>query len=415
MKFHPPANENYAATVVRIRSVNELANCDNVIGVPLIGHHAVTSRDVSIGDLYILFTTETQLSEEYTRKNNLHRHSDRNDDGSKKGYLEDNRRIRAQKFRGHTSNALLMPLVSLGYTGVKLEELSEGDTFDTLGDHEICKKYVVKTKESRPGAFQPPKITRVDEKFFPQHFDTSNYFRNIAKLNPWDSVTVTQKLHGTSIRVGHTLVKRKLKWIEKAAKRFGVKVVETEYDYVFGSRKVIKDPNNPDQNHFYDFDLWTHHGKTLEGLLPRGYIVYGELIGYVMGRTPIQTGYTYSLPEGECRFYIYRVTHLNPDGVVVDLTWDQVVEFCDTLGLATVPELWRGYLSDFDPYQYLDINLYGNYFNAIDAGPSVVDEGVCIRREGLTPLILKAKSPLFLEHETKLLDKDAVDIESEDG
>jgi hypothetical protein len=46
----------------------------------------------------------------------------------------------------------------------------------------------------------------------------------------------------------------------------------------------------------------------------------------------------------------------------------------------------------------------------------MVDEGVCLRTEaGLTPFVVKAKSPEFLRHETKMLDKGALDIEAEEG
>lgn len=41
-----------------------------------------------------------------------------------------------------------------------------------------------------------------------------------------------------------------------------------------------------------------------------------------------------------------------------------------------------------------------------------VDEGVCLRQDGLVPTILKAKSPKFFEYETKLLDSGEVDTES---
>jgi hypothetical protein len=41
----------------------------------------------------------------------------------------------------------------------------------------------------------------------------------------------------------------------------------------------------------------------------------------------------------------------------------------------------------------------------------LVDEGVCVRWDGLQPLILKAKSPVFLGHETKLLDRGETNLE----
>jgi hypothetical protein len=46
------------------------------------------------------------------------------------------------------------------------------------------------------------------------------------------------------------------------------------------------------------------------------------------------------------------------------------------------------------------------------SSPKTVDEGVCLRQEGVVPLILKAKSGVFLAHETKLLDKGESDMES---
>lgn len=45
----------------------------------------------------------------------------------------------------------------------------------------------------------------------------------------------------------------------------------------------------------------------------------------------------------------------------------------------------------------------------------MVDEGVCLRVEGITPLVVKAKSPLFLQHETKMLDQGVTDTEAEEA
>ena len=242
MKLQPPENVNYAATVVTIRQIIPLENCDNVVATPLLGYQAIVGKDTKVGDIGIVFTAETQLSEEFARRNNLHRHGNLNEDESAKGYLEDNRRVKALKFRGHRSDALFMPLESLDYVhGFITEVLKEGDTFDKLDDHEICRKYVRPTKGYGPGAIQAPKPTRIDKKFLPEHFDTENYFRNSHKLSANDSVIITQKLHGTSVRIGHTLVSRKLSLWERVAKKFGAKIQEFEYAYVFGSRKVINE------------------------------------------------------------------------------------------------------------------------------------------------------------------------------
>ncbi len=412
MKLTPPANENYAATIIEVRNVLDLPNSDRIVGVPMFGFQAITGKDIKVGDLRVLFTAETQLSLQYTSVNNLHRHSDRNADPDVVGYLEDTRRVKALRLRGNVSNALLMPLSSLAFTGVDITQLKAGDTFDTLNGVEICRKYQI----HRPGmrgqtAKQTPKsLQRVDELMFPKHFDTASYFRNADKIAMLDRVTVTQKLHGTSIRIGHVIVKRKLSWLDRVAKKLGVKVQETEYDYVYGSRNVVKDPENPFvKGDFYSTDIYSEVGKRLRGLIPKGYMIFGELVGWV-GDTPIQPGFTYGIPAGQAKLYVYRIAQINESGLSRDLPWDQVKSFCVEAGIEHVPQLWEGL--GFEDYvnMFLDCKLFQRFPTALPV--EVVDEGVCVRRDGTIPLVLKAKSPMFLELESGQLDKGVADMES---
>lgn len=419
MKLLTPENENYAATIVTLKEVHPLEGSDRIVGTTIFGSQAIVSVGTEVGTKGIYFPAETQLSEEFAFENNLHDHGNLNKDQGAKGYLGDNRRIRAIRLRGHRSDCLFLPIESLSYIkGLKLEELQDGDTFDTLLDHPICKKYVVKrtVKEQRLEKNKHKPIPRIDKKFLPEHYDTDNYFRNSEVIPNTRWVYITQKLHGTSIRVGHTVVNRKLTIRDRAAKLAGVKVADTEMDYVFGSRKVIKDINNPNQNHFYTTDIWTEEGKKLEGLIPENFLVYGELIGYTPDGGPIQKNYTYKVPAGTRDLYIYRVAFINEKGYVVDLAWEQVVEFCKDRGLKTVPELYSGPM----PTQpeivqwFIDKKFredgYPQAVELDDASP--VDEGVCIRVDGMSPYILKAKSPKFLEHETAILDEGIEDVES---
>ncbi|MBM4707872.1 hypothetical protein GS982_01650 [Rhodococcus hoagii] len=415
MKFPAPANNNYAAVIVRIPAILTLENSDNLIGIPLPGAQAVTQKGWEEGDLVVMFPTESQLSDEYTRENNLYRDSDRNADKTEAGYFETNRRVKAIKLRGHRSDALVMPLSSLDYTGVNIGQLNEGDTFDRIGDHEICRKYELPVK-AQPGDGRQAKITkkfkRVDAKFLPEHISTDNYWHHSHHIPADADLIVTQKLHGTSVRVGNTIVRHKPRLRDKIARFFGVRVEAQGYDNVYGSRKVIKDPN-ADQNHFYGEDIWTVEGAKLEGLVPKGFVVYGELVGFTSNGAAIQKNYTYDAAPNEAKLYVYRVAYVNPEGMVTDLSWDQVVEFCRNRGLKTVPELWRGKHEDFDANGWMD-DVYANYFDhAVPLShKKTVDEGVCVRVEGLLPRIYKAKSAAFLRHETKLLDEGEVDLES---
>jgi hypothetical protein len=415
-KLEAPKNAGYAATIVVVRSITDLPNCDNVVGIPMFGYQSIVSKDTKVGELGILFTAETQLSEEYARMNNLHRHGDRNLDQGAAGYLEDSRRVKAIKFRGHQSNSLFMPLSSLAYLGIKPEDLNPGDTFDAIGGHEICRKYLLKEPVEQ-GINKNARKTfkRVESKFMPEHYDTDNYFRNNQLIAGNVDVIVTQKLHGTSIRIGNTIVKRKLTLRDKIAQRLGVKVSDTEFGHVYGSRKVIKDVNNPYQDHFYSTDLWTEIGKTLDDRVPENFILYGEVVGYTGGANPIQKNYTYDQDEGTNELYIYRVAVITNQGRLIDLPWDGVKAFCSEAGLKFVPELWRGKHEDFYVGEWLDTQYSHMFPQAIPLNKNnkFVDEGVCIRAEGTAPYILKAKSPIFLNHESKMLDEEVVDVEAE--
>ncbi len=423
MKLEIKDNANYTATVVKVRNLVELEGLDNLVAAPLLGAQALTTKDVQVGDLYLLFTAETQLSQEYAQYNNLHRHPELNSSPEAKGYLEDNRRVKAIKLRGHRSDALLMPLGSLFYLGYDKQDLSqfqEGDSFDTIDGHAICNKYQLRVTGVAGSGQTKQRNSRVEEKLFPRHFDTVNYFKVQAPFKYDDIVTVTEKLHGTSVRAGYVPVARKLSWLERMAKRFGVKVQETEYDFVVGSRNVIKDVNNTEyRQDFYGSDVHSVVAKQhLEGLLPKDAIVYGEIIGYVPGTSkPIQANYTYGHDTGVATLHIYRIVSVNADGQTVDWSWDAIKEFCRNNGLNYVPELavWPGAVvtPEFVQAEYLDQQLDLMFPEALSLhNPKLVSEGVVLRSEGNPPNVLKAKSPMFLQHETMLLDKGEEDTES---
>ena len=261
MKLEPPKNPNYCATVTRIRSLVKLNNSDFLQGVPLFGLQAIVSLDSQVGDLGVLFPAECQLSTDYSSYNNLYRHNTLNRDLDAKGYLEDSRRIRAIKLRGNVSNALFMPLESLSFTGVNIADLKEGDEFDELNGIEICKKYEI-IRRVGSGQAKQPKTTRIDQRLFPQQTDVSQWFRMEHTVPDDTWVVATQKLHGANIRIGNIPVARKLSWIEKIAKKIGIRVSDQEYAIIYGSHKVVKDANNPDQVHFYSLEL-TSISKTV--------------------------------------------------------------------------------------------------------------------------------------------------------
>ena len=431
-------SSDYVATIVRLPETNELAGCDNVRGAMFFGLQAIVSKDDVPGTLGVLFPTEVRLSDEYLRENNLFRDPTKNKDPEKKGYFEENGRVRAQKFRGHRSDAFWMPINSLDYADpyqpIEVSDdvhvdLKEGWTFNELNGHLICQKYIPKGTKV-PGQQMAKTERRVSEKFFPQHEDTSNFFRNIHKIAEDAQLVVTQKLHGTSVRVGKVPVRQKLSWFARLAKKLGVPVQETAYELVAGSRRVIKDQQAGDGG-FYSEDIYTATAQSLESAIPDGFMVYGELIGWTPSGQAIQSGYTYQIPKGLSEFYVYRVTTMSPQGIQTDLSWQAVREFCSERGFKHVPEMTRvdlrRELLDLEDIQEgieetLDKSFAASYefFDATDEmvplePDNPCDEGVVIRVEGLRPEFYKAKSPLFLQHETKQLDKGEVDIETQES
>lgn len=428
---------NYSATVIRVPKVRKAENSDRLYVIDALGMTAIVDESwvAREGELALIFPAEVQLSPRYAETNNLYREAELNLDPTQSGYLEKNRRVRAMKLRGNISNGLVMPLESL-YYHAEWSNLREGDVFDTVEGIEICRKYVVPTNNSSAQNRADSKIKkafkRVEDKYLPQHFETGQWLREEKYVKPDEEIIITQKLHGTSCRLANTVVRRQLKWYERVLKKLGVQVKEYEYDLVAGSKKVIKDPNNPRQQHHYGFDLWSDALAVYGINIPKNFVVYGELVGYIPkgdGRTPIQQGHTYEEFEGDYGLYVYRVAFVTEDAMMIDLTWDQVRDFCERYSLTHVPELDRMPKAVFDITQYEEKDFYAEQQASrqmfdnrtaytddpvqLSEGGTGKDEGIAIRVErGLTPEIYKYKNFSHYEYETKQLDTGVADLES---
>lgn len=428
-------SRNYSATVIRVPKVRKAENSDRLYIIDVMGMTAIVGDSWvgREGELAVVFPAEVQLSHEYMHGNNLYRDKELNQNKSEAGYIETNRRVRAMKLRGNISNGLVMPLTSL-VDGLRVApEVSEGDVFDTVDGIELCRKYVVPVNASSAQNRADSKIKkafkRVDNTFLPEHFETGQWLREEGHVQAHEELIITQKLHGTSCRLGNTVVKRQHTKREKLAAKFlGARIADHEYDLVGGSKKVIKDPNNPNQKHHYEFDIWSDALKMYGDRLPKNIVIYGELVGFVPGGGPIQQGHTYGMQPGNYELYVYRVAIITEVAELYDLSWDQVRDFCSRHGLKHVPELDRMPKAVFDVMDFNEVNFYEKHqlLKSIDNGseytdPPVrlseggtgADEGIAIRVErGLTPEIYKYKNKSHYEWETKELDTGIPDLES---
>ena len=417
-------NPNYAAFIYEVAQTHPLDGLDNLVGVNVGGYQALTSKQTQPGDLFVAVVAGTQISETFASALNLHRDSSLNADKSQTGYLENNRRVKAIRLRGHASNALLIPL--LEFVGVRGAgaDLRIGAQFDYVDGVEFSRKFVVPTKGNTNNGSAAVKKHKsgVTPEQFPEHYDTPQWHR-VSQDFAGKDVTVTQKLHGTSTRISWVEIDRPAKWYEKALLRLGVPVNLKEWKFVVGSRRVIK--TEGDGDHWYSTDIWSEYAQThnLAEALPKGVMVYGELIGWLPDGTPIQRGYTYNLPKGQAALYIYRVTVAGADGTHYDLSDAAMREFAAQRGLKVVPLLAsfshvegaEGYLAYFLE-MYEDAKFF-SYPRAFREAPvplsdgSPCDEGVVIRAEGITPHVAKYKNPMFYEFESRAMDRGEVDIE----
>lgn len=442
MIINKPKNKNYCATIVSISTLNPLPKCDNVVQAIIYGNSIIVGKDTKIGDIGLYFPLETKLSEVFLSNNNLFRNKELNKDKEKCGYFEDHGRIKAVKFRGHKSEGFFIPLNSLDFLNVSLENLDLGTEFDELNTIKICEKYIPANQireqnlNNKSGK-KAVKIDRLVENQFRLHNDTSQLKKNLHLLFPDDIISITNKLHGTSFVVGKVLVKKQLTLKEKIAKFFGVNVIETEYDTIYSSRNVVKNKFlqvDKNHNHFYSYDLWEDIKNELEPFIQNGITLYGEAVGYLKTGKMIQSGYHYGAKNNCFDIYIYRITSTNLDGKVIEFSWNQIKEYCKKYDIKHVPEFFYGRAIDFKTYtnrpiteeelglwrdnflKYLSISYSMNDSKCYMNNSEVPAEGVVIKVDKLESCeAYKLKNYLFLERETKELDKGEVDIETQES
>jgi hypothetical protein len=445
----PPRNKNYCGSIAALQCFRDLPNCDNVKAALIFGNSVIVSKTAQAGDIGVFFPVEAALSREFLGQNNLYRKPEwGNVDPEKKGYFEEHGRIKAVKFRGHKSEGFWIPIAALAYTGIPADEFTPGMEFDKIGDREICRKYVAKVNTIGVRLHQG-RMPRVEDKIvegqFRFHIDTENLRKNVHKIQPTDWISISDKWHGTSAVFANILVKRELNWFERLLQRIGVKVQDTEYGFTWSSRRVVKGVNGEskkDARHFYDTDIWGVVAKEIKSVIPKGYTLYGEIVGYTPEGGEIQKGYTYGcnkpryveiLEPGSHKFLVYRITFTNPDGQVLELGWLQMKEFCQKYGLEMVKELYFGTAERFlsrhidveqddslNDWQYALLKVLEHVYVNDSMCPhndrKVPAEGIVVKVERLNEAeSYKLKNFKFLEWETKQLDAGVADIETEEA
>jgi hypothetical protein len=379
------------------------------------GDRVIIGKGISEGEVGVYFPSELQLSEEYARQNNLYRDSDLNRDQDKKGFFENNRRVRAQAFMGVKSEGYFAPLASLYYLGYDVGKLPVGTELSELMGKEICRKYI---SPRTIKAMSQKKANRFKISNFLEHVDTKQFKYYVDKIPPKATISFHAKVHGTSARVGYLNVTRPVKrtWLDRLLRRTRT---TQGYELVVGTRRTIVD--TPDKESFHGPEQFRFDwAERLAPYLEKGMTVYGEIIGFANGRpimgnhdiTKVQDKalvekygktqiYAYGCPPEENRFIIYRITMTNEDGHSIDYTVDQLKAWACKRGFEHTAEVhprWTYFGNAEELCELVEqLTERPEELTECYVSPNQISEGIVVRvdYEDTTPTFYKNKSWAF--------------------
>ncbi len=445
--------QEYCCTIVRIGKVEPIENSDFLAQVLVEGRTIVVRKDqVHEGDVMLYVANECQVNADFLHRGNYFEDRSMNANQEKKGYINKYGRIRMVKLRGILSMGVLFATQEIeewcpAMRGYPFEE-HVGDDFDSIDGVLFVKAYVPMYKEhssTRSGSYLrklQPQFDRIIPGEFTFHYETQQFNREIDRFRPEDEVSISVKLHGTSLVIGNipTLMPR---WNGLYARIFSylptfLQLTRRGYDVVYSSRNVIKNKyfRSKDDQVSCDKDVWGEYYNLLKPYIPEGYTIYGEIVGYVGGLAQmIQKGYDYGCAEGHNRLMIYRVSVEDKEnGKRRELNIPEVQEFITSLRsrmaaaerLMDIPILYQGRIGNLYPEIAgapdwnakllecfkADGDRFSMELNEPLCKGKVPREGICIRIMN-DPLneCFKLKTLRFLGKEAELIDKGEVDIE----
>lgn len=412
--------------IVKVKNLRPHENADKLQIATFFGNDTCVGLDIVLGEIGIYFPTDLQLSEEYCAENHLCR---KKADGSPDtGYMDpDKRNVTAIRLRGERSDGLYMPLSSLVFTGVNMDDLNVGDSIDVVNGIEICRKYIPRGNKHKNRGQSEGNRTRKKKvsvaPLFAEHADTEQLAYNLKAFKPGDQIEISLKMHGTSQRTGYLPVLKgyKRNLLDFILHREGKPIYE--YDYVSGTRRTILE--NYEGGYYGDNKFREVHSKVFEGKLHKGETVYYEICGFTTDGTPImgsgkvpkeakaQYGdtmvFSYGCePTGKRKLYgqdedgafmieedapqsvmyVYRMTLTTEEGYVIDYTPDYMRYRCEQMGVNAVPVFWTGYIPEHPGSAEDDTITAGEwiknkaeqYYDGPDPiGKTHVREGVVVR------------------------------------
>ena len=459
--------QEYCCSIIKVDNITPIPDSDFLGIVNVAGFSIVVRKDqVHVGDIVFYASNETQLADKFLKANNLYQKYELNsnanevykllqegktDEAKKKcGFFNQTGRVRTIKLRKVQSFGFIFKLEELqrayNIPNINLDEYV-GTDFDLVNDEMFIKAYIPpiktpsfnNTSKTKKATKKANEIDRIIPGEFTFHYDTQPLGKNLDRLKVDDVITLSVKLHGTSAIFGNVKsnIPNKLPWYKKFINLFGNIFPKSHVGYseIYSSRTVIKNRwANPKSEGYYSTDIWGEYAKLLEGKIPEGMTIYGEIIGYLSGSSSyIQKDYDYGCKPGTNKLMIYRINIENKDGITHEWNISEVHKW--TLDLIKknpeiadrihpIDTLYHGKLSDFVG---LDISHHWqeNFLNALSQDKDLgmeQNEPLCknkVPREGLVLRIdddpikeaFKLKCVKFLTRESKQIDSGQVDME----
>lgn len=441
------ANSNYLAKVVRINSFHPHRNPEvtKLKCCTIDGFNIITGINEQPG-LYIYFPTACCINPDFLCYCNLYKHKELNKDPEQTGMFEDNGRVKAIKLKtelseGFIISATIFKNYILSVTNKEIE-LEEGTEFDII-EHEgkefwINKKYSIGQTpiESSRRQKSLKSFDQIINEQFRFHYNTILVKKCPNVIHPYDLISITEKVHGTSGISAYVLCKQKLNWKQKIAKWLTGEEFNI-YDYIYASRSVIKNRkyNKNVNNGFYGHDVWKYADNIVSPNLIKGMTAYYEIIGFLPNGNYIQNNYDYDCVKpksGEEYTYnkhfkirIYRITLTNVDGEVHEFSAREVQQWSKQVGLVPVKELYYGIANNLYSEiighedwseEFIDKLANDPRFYMEQLSPScknnVPHEGLVIKNENMKSEAFKLKCFKFLDKEGQELDAGITNIEA---
>jgi tRNA-binding EMAP/Myf-like protein len=388
----------YQAIICKLKNVRKHPNADRLLLAEAYGYQVIVGLNQQENDLGIMFPCDGQLSEEFAAANDLVTRI--GEDGKRAGgYFGKNRRVRAQNFRGEKSEGFWCPVEYLDKMIGEEVIVKEGQTFTEINGIPVCNKYITPATKAAQGQRQHK---RRENRYFAKHVDTKQLRYEIGNIPDGSFLTITEKLHGTSARVGYVLDevkpsfwKKILMWIGAIPKRTDEAPL-MEYKYLTGSRNVIlNDVGMVD--HYYGDNFRQIISAALQPHINKGEIWYGEIVGPgIMGsvgfdkiqdkelRKELKDWFgneaTYNYGHDTPHFYLYRITITNEDGDVYELPWSVVKKRAKESNVECVPELLIQEYYDKDVrFAFETVLKQIVEYNISSVVPNQLREGVVVR------------------------------------